>query len=147
MTNAANGSERGINPYQRRTLLAGAVGNAIEFYDFIVYAYLAGYFAAQFFPTHDPVAAMLASYGAFATGMIMRPVGGIVFGNIGDRIGRKAALQLSVLLIAIPTLLIGLMPTYSTIGLWAPVLLILLRMLQGLSVGGEYSSSIVFLIE
>ncbi len=131
----------------QRTLLAGAVGNAIEFYDFIVYAYLAGYFAAHFFPTHDPVAAMLASYGAFATGMIMRPIGGILFGNIGDRIGRKAALQLSVLLIAIPTLLIGLMPTYTTIGLWAPILLILLRMLQGLSVGGEYSSSIVFLIE
>ena len=130
-----------------RTLLAGAIGNAIEFYDFIVYAYLAGYFAAQFFPTHDPVAALLASYGAFATGMIMRPVGGILFGNIGDRIGRKAALQISVLLIAIPTLLIGLMPTYASIGLWAPVLLIVLRMLQGLSVGGEYSSSIVFLIE
>lgn len=131
----------------QRTLLAGAIGNAIEFYDFIVYAYLAGYFAAQFFPTHDPVAALLASYGAFATGMIMRPVGGILFGNIGDRIGRKAALQISVLLIAIPTLLIGLMPTYAVIGLWAPVLLIVLRMLQGLSVGGEYSSSIVFLIE
>lgn len=131
----------------QRTLLAGAIGNAIEFYDFIVYAYLAGYFAAQFFPTHDPVAALLASYGAFATGMVMRPVGGILFGNIGDRIGRKAALQISVLLIAVPTLLIGLMPTYATIGLWAPVLLIVLRMLQGLSVGGEYSSSIVFLIE
>ncbi len=131
----------------RKTLLAGAIGNAIEFYDFIVYAYLAGYFAAHFFPTHDPVAALLASYGAFATGMIMRPVGAILFGNIGDRIGRKAALQLSVLLIAIPTLMIGLLPTYAVIGLWAPALLILMRMLQGLSVGGEYSSSIVFLIE
>lgn len=131
----------------RKTLLAGAIGNAIEFYDFIVYAYLAGYFAAQFFPSSDPVAALLASYGAFATGMIMRPVGGILFGNIGDRIGRKAALQISVLLIAVPTLLIGLMPTYASIGLWAPILLIVLRMLQGLSVGGEYSSSIVFLIE
>jgi len=131
----------------RKTVLAGAIGNAIEFYDFIVYAYLAGYFAAHFFPTHDPVAALLASYGAFATGMVMRPVGGILFGNIGDRIGRKAALQLSVLLIAVPTLLIGLLPTYGTIGLWAPALLIMLRMLQGLSVGGEYSASIVFLIE
>lgn len=136
-----------LPPSLRKTVLAGAIGNAIEFYDFIVYAYLAGYFAAQFFPTHDPVAALIASYGAFATGMVMRPIGGILFGNIGDRIGRKAALQLSVLLIAIPTLLIGLLPTYVTIGLWAPVLLILLRMLQGLSVGGEYSSSIVFLIE
>ncbi len=131
----------------RKTVLAGAIGNAIEFYDFIVYAYLAGYFAGHFFPTHDPVAALLASYGAFATGMVMRPIGGILFGNIGDRIGRKAALQLSVLLIAVPTLLIGFLPTYASIGLWAPALLILLRMLQGLSIGGEYSSSIVFLIE
>ena len=130
-----------------RTVLAGAIGNAIEFYDFIVYAYLATYFASQFFPTTDPVAALIASYGAFASGMVMRPVGGVIFGNIGDRIGRKVALQISVVLIAVPTLLIGLLPTYSSIGLWAPGLLILLRMLQGLSIGGEYSASIVFLIE
>lgn len=130
-----------------QTIIAGAIGNAIEFYDFIVYAYLATYFAKQFFPSTDPIAALIASYGAFASGMLMRPIGGILLGTIGDRIGRKMALQISVLLIAIPTLLIGLMPTYATIGIWAPIFLIVLRMMQGLSVGGEYSSSIVFLVE
>jgi MHS family proline/betaine transporter-like MFS transporter len=131
----------------RRTIFAGAIGNAIEFYDFIIYAYLAVYFAYHFFPSHDPVAALIASYGAFATGMIMRPVGGLLLGRIGDRIGRKMALQVTVASIAIPTLIIGLLPTYETIGLAAPILLILLRMLQGLAVGGEYTASIVFLIE
>jgi MHS family proline/betaine transporter-like MFS transporter len=137
-----------INPDKlRKTIFAGAIGNAIEFYDFIIYAYLAVYFAYHFFPSHDPVAALIASYGAFATGMIMRPVGGLLLGRIGDRIGRKMALQVTVASIAIPTLIIGLLPTYETIGLWAPIVLILLRMLQGLAVGGEYTSSIVFLIE
>jgi MHS family proline/betaine transporter-like MFS transporter len=131
----------------RKIVFAGAIGNAIEFYDFIIYAYLAVYFAHHFFPSHDPVTALIASYGAFATGMIMRPVGGLLMGQIGDRVGRKMALQVTVASIAIPTLIIGLLPTYETIGLWAPVLLILLRMLQGLAVGGEYTSSIVFLIE
>ncbi len=131
----------------RKTIFAGAIGNAIEFYDFIIYAYLAVYFAYHFFPSHDPVAALIASYGAFATGMIMRPIGGLLLGRIGDRVGRKMALQVTVASIAIPTLIIGLLPTYETIGLFAPILLILLRMLQGLAVGGEYTSSIVFLIE
>lgn len=131
----------------RKTIFAGAIGNAIEFYDFIIYAYLAVYFAYHFFPSHDPVAALIASYAAFATGMIMRPVGGLLMGRIGDRIGRKMALQVTVASIAIPTLIIGLLPTYETIGLWAPILLILMRMLQGLAVGGEYTASIVFLIE
>jgi len=131
----------------KRTIVAGLIGNAIEFYDFIVYAYLAGYFASQFFPSNDPVAALILSYGAFASGMVMRPVGGLFLGSIGDRIGRKFALQLSVALIAIPTLIIGLMPTYDSIGVWAPICLLVLRMLQGLAVGGEYSSSIVYMIE
>lgn len=135
------------SPSLRKTILVGLVGNAIEFYDFIVYAYLAGYFASHFFPTHDPVAALILSYGAFATGMVMRPIGGIILGHVGDKVGRKLALQLSVALVAIPTLIIGLMPTYQYIGIWAPIGLLVLRMMQGLAVGGEYSSSIVFMIE
>lgn len=131
----------------RKTISAGLVGNAIEFYDFIIYAYLAAYFAKQFFPSHDPIAALIASYGAFATGMIMRPIGGLILGSIGDRMGRKLALQLSVALVAIPTVLIGVMPTYDGIGIWAPIILLLLRMIQGLAVGGEYSASIVYMIE
>ncbi len=134
-------------PSLRKTLLAGLIGNAIEFYDFIVYAYLASYFAIHFFPSDDPVAALIASYGAFATGMIMRPIGGLLLGSIGDKIGRATAMQVSVAMIAIPTVLIGLMPTYQSIGLWAPILLMLLRMLQGLAVGGEYSTSVVYMVE
>lgn len=135
------------NLHIKKTIIAGLIGNAIEFYDFIVYAYLAAYFAAHFFPSSDPVAALILSYGAFASGMVMRPVGGLFLGSIGDRIGRKFALQLSVALIAIPTLMIGLMPTYESIGIWAPIGLLILRMFQGLAVGGEYSSSIVYMIE
>lgn len=128
-------------------MIAGAIGNALEFYDFIIYAYLAQYFAQHFFPTGDPVTGLIASYGGFAAGMLMRPVGGILIGSIGDRVGRKAALQFSVLIISLPTVLIGFLPTYDTIGLWAPALLMVMRMVQGLSVGGEYSAAIVFLVE
>lgn len=128
-------------------VLAGAIGNAIEFYDFTVYAFLAGYFAAQFFPSTDPIAGLLASYATLAIGMIMRPVGGVVLGLVGDRMSRRFALQLSVVMIAVPTLIIGLLPTYAQIGVMAPILLIALRMIQGLSVGGEYSSSIVYIVE
>ena len=93
---------------EKRNLLAGAIGNTIEFYDFIIYAYLAVFVAEHFFPHRDGTTGLLASYGAFASGMLMRPLGGILFGTIGDRFGRKTALQLSVLLIALPTLVIGL---------------------------------------
>lgn len=135
------------HPSPSRVVFAGAVGNAIEFYDFTVYAFLASYFASHFFPSTDPIAGLLASYGALAIGMIMRPVGGMLFGVIGDRISRRMALQMSVVLIAVPTLIIGLLPTYETIGVLAPILLVALRMIQGLSVGGEYSSSIVYIVE
>ena len=131
----------------RKIIVAGAVGNAIDFYDFIIYGYLASYFAANFFSPEYPVAAMLASYTAFAVGLIMRPIGGILFGNIGDRLSRKSALQWSVILMALPTFLVGLLPTFSDIGIAAPIILFLLRMIQGLAVGGEYGSSMVYLVE
>ncbi|MDN3986562.1 MFS transporter [Zwartia vadi] len=131
----------------RRNLIAGAIGNAIEFYDFLVYAYLAHYFATQFFPSDDPVTGLIASYGGFAAGMLMRPLGGVLIGSIGDKIGRKMALQISVLMISLPTFIIGFLPTYESIGIWAPILLLLMRLVQGLSVGGEYSAAIVFLVE
>jgi MHS family proline/betaine transporter-like MFS transporter len=130
-----------------RNMLAGAIGNAIEFYDFMIYAYLAPFFAVKFFPSYDPVTGLIATYGGFAAGMLMRPVGGMLIGNIGDRIGRALALQLTVLLISVPTFLIGLLPGYDVIGLGAPLLLVLMRMVQGLSLGGEYSAAVVFLVE
>ena len=130
-----------------RVVFAGAVGNAIEFYDFTIYAVLAVYFVVHFFPTSDPVAGLLASYAALAVGMVMRPIGGVLFGLLGDRLDSRVALQAAVVMIAVPTLVIGLLPTYGEIGIWAPLLLIALRMIQGLSLGGEYSASIIYIVE
>jgi MFS transporter, MHS family, proline/betaine transporter len=130
-----------------RTILAGAIGNVLEWYDFGLFGYFATVIAAEFFPREDKTAALLDTYGIFATGFLMRPLGGLLFGLVGDRLGRKRALELSVLLMAVSTTVLGLLPGYATIGLAAPVLLTLLRMVQGLSVGGEYIGSIAFLTE
>lgn len=130
-----------------RLMAAGAIGNLLEWYDFAVYGYFAAAIGRAFFPEQDKVAQVLAAFGVFAVGFMMRPVGGAVFGHIGDRLGRSTALTLSVLAMAVPTFLIGVLPGYDVLGLAAPALLTLLRMLQGLSVGGEYTTSIVFLVE
>ena len=132
---------------RHKVILAGIVGNVLEWYDFAVYGFFAPVIAQQFFPDADPVASLIAAYGAFAAGFIARPFGGAIFGHIGDRYGRKMALTLSVLLMAIPTFLLGLLPNYADWGVASTVLLIALRMLQGLSVGGEYTTSTVFLVE
>src|SRR3982075_2948619 len=131
----------------RRVVAAGMIGNVLEWYDFAIYGYFAASLARHFFPHEDPVAQLLSAFGVFALGYLMRPVGGALIGHIGDRFGRRAALTLSVASMAIPTFLIGLLPGYATLGLLAPIALTLLRMLQGLSVGGEYTSSMVFLVE
>lgn len=131
----------------RRIILAGVVGNMMEWYDFAVYGYFAQIIGQQFFPSKDPVASLIAAFGVFAVGFLMRPFGGLVFGSIGDRIGRKAALTFSVIAMAIPTFLIGLLPSYAAVGVAASVLMILLRLVQGLSVGGECTTSVVFLVE
>jgi MHS family proline/betaine transporter-like MFS transporter len=123
------------------------IGNLLEWYDFAIYGYFAAAIGRHFFPHQDPVAQLLSAFGVFAVGYLMRPVGGALIGHIGDRFGRRAALTISVVAMAIPTFLIGLLPGYATIGLAAPVALTLLRMVQGLSVGGEYTSSMVFLVE
>jgi MHS family proline/betaine transporter-like MFS transporter len=131
----------------RRVIAAGMIGNVLEWYDFAVYGYFATAIGRHFFPHEDAVAQLLSAFGIFAIGYVMRPVGGAVVGHIGDRFGRRAALTFSVAAMAIPTFLIGLLPGYATLGLAAPIALTLLRMVQGLSVGGEYTSSIVFLVE
>ena len=128
-------------------ITAGVAGNILEWYDFAIYGFFAPVLVQLFFPAEDPTTSLIASFGAFAAGFLMRPVGGALFGYIGDRVGRKRALNLSVLLMAVPTFLIGLIPTHAQIGMGAAVILVLLRMLQGLSVGGEYTSSIVYLAE
>ncbi|HTJ65681.1 MAG TPA: MFS transporter [Alphaproteobacteria bacterium] len=136
-----------IKTSERRTVIAGLAGNVMEWYDFGVYGFFAAAIGQQFFPAHDPTVSLLASFGVFAVGFLARPLGGLVFGHIGDRKGRRAAVIASVLMMVVPTLLMGLLPTYETIGLAAPALLILLRLLQGLAVGGEYTTSMVLLVE
>jgi MFS family permease len=131
----------------RRVIAAGVIGNVLEWYDFAIYGYFASAIGRQFFPHEDAVAQLLSVFGVFALGYLMRPVGGVLVGHIGDQFGRRAALTFSVAAMTIPTFLIGLLPGYATWGLLAPVALTLLRMVQGLSVGGEYTSSMVFLVE
>lgn len=135
-----------LNPKQR-IIAAGIIGNVIEYYDFALIGFLAVMMGKLFFPSSDPFLSLLGSLGAFAAGMVMRPVGAAVFGHIGDRVGRRYALMASLVLMALPTFLIGCLPTYTQIGIAAPILLVTLRMIQGLSVGGEYASSIVYLVE
>ena len=131
----------------RRVVTAGVIGNVLEWYDFAVYGFFAPILAEQFFPAGDRVVSLLAAFGAFAVGFLMRPVGAVVFGHIGDRYGRARALLISVAMMAVPTVLMGLLPTYASIGMAASFLIVLLRMFQGMAVGGEFTSSIVFLAE
>lgn len=132
---------------KRRIIAAGVIGNILEYYDFALIGFLAVMMGNLFFPSDDPFLSLLSSFGAFAAGMVMRPIGALIFGHIGDRISRRTALMSSLTIMALPTFLIGFLPTYAQIGIMAPILLILLRMIQGLSVGGEYASSIVYLVE
>jgi len=127
--------------------MAGFIGNVVEWYDFALYGYLAGVIAPVFFPAGDPVAGLIATYGIFAAGFIMRPFGAAVFGWFGDRYGRARTMQISVSLMALPTLLLGFLPSYASVGVIAPLLLVLVRIMQGLSVGGEFSSSATYLVE
>ena len=130
-----------------RVLLAGLIGNVMEWYDFAVYGYFATVIGREFFPSSDPAASLIGVFGAFAAGFLVRPLGGVVFGRIGDLAGRQVALKLSVMVMAVPTVLMGLLPTHSEIGIAAPIAVVLLRIVQGLSVGGEYTSSVIFLSE
>ncbi|MDJ1176508.1 MFS transporter [Roseofilum capinflatum] len=131
----------------KTVILAGVVGNAIEWYDFALYGYLAPIISLLFFPHNNELVSLLETYGVFAAGFIMRPIGAGVFGYIGDRVSRRTELFISVILMAIPTFCLGLLPTYNQIGIAAPIILILLRLVQGLSVGGEFTGSITYLAE
>src|SRR5437764_3999380 len=134
---------------QRRlkAIFIGSVGNLVEWYDFYAYAAFALYFAGSFFPGTDPVVQQLNAAVLFAVGFIVRPIGGWLFGRMADHYGRRRALMLSVLLMCFGSLLIAVTPTYASIGIGAPVLLGLARMIQGLSLGGEYGTSATYLTE
>jgi MHS family proline/betaine transporter-like MFS transporter len=131
----------------KRVLTAGVIGNVLEWYDFAIYGFFAPILAEQFFPAEDRLVSLLAAFGAFAVGFLMRPVGAVIFGHIGDRYGRARALLISVAMMAIPTVSMGFLPTYASIGVVASLLIVVLRMCQGMAVGGEFTASIVFLAE
>ncbi len=131
----------------RKNAFAGAIGNVMEWYDFAAYAYMAPIMSSVFFPSSDPFASLLATYGAFAAGYMARPLGALAFGHIGDKFGRKRLLVLSVWLMGAATVSIGLLPTHDQVGPLAAVLLVLLRILQGCSVGGEFTGSSTFVVE
>ncbi|MFI0511233.1 MFS transporter [Streptomyces sp. WSLK1-5] len=132
----------------RRVALSGLLGTAVEFYDFLVYGTVAALvFGELFFPGADPAVGTIAAFGTFAAGYVARPIGGIVFGHFGDRLGRKKMLLLTMGLMGGASFLIGLLPTYDTIGVWAPVLLITLRVLQGIAIGGEWGGATLMVVE
>lgn len=131
----------------KKLVISCMIGNALEWYDFALYGFFVGLIGLHFFPNENPVASIIASYGAFAIAFVLRPVGALVIGAIGDKIGRKPALILSLYLMALPTALIGLLPTYAVIGIMAPILLTLLRFFQGFSMGGEFTGSMIFIAE
>ena len=131
-----------------RVAVATVIGTAVEAFDFLAYGTAAALvFNKIFFPQFDPVTGTLAAFGAFASGMLARPIGGILFGHFGDRIGRKSMLTLSLLLMGLCTVLIGLLPTYEQIGISAAVLLVVLRIGQGLSFGGEMGGAMLMAVE
>ena len=135
---------------QRRrigAIVAASSGNLVEWFDFYIYAFCAIYFSAAFFPNSNPTAQLLNTAGVFAAGFLMRPIGGWLFGRIGDRRGRKTAMVISVAMMCVGSLLIAALPTYATIGTWAPALLLLARLFQGLSVGGEYGTTATYVSE
>ena len=132
---------------RRRAVTGAVVGNVLEWYDFAIYAYMATVIARKFFPSGDEVTALLSTFAAFGVGFVVRPLGGILIGRLGDLKGRKTALLLTIALMAAGTVLIGLIPSYETIGPAAPILVVIARMLQGFSAGGEWGGSTAFIVE
>ena len=128
-------------------IFSTSAGHIIEYFDSYLYGYFAFMLAPIFFPSDDPTVSLISSFGAFAAGFVMRPLGGIFFGHLGDRLGRKVAFLSSILLISVPTFGIGCLPSYDTIGIAAPILLIIFRLLQGVSLGGEYGGAAIFIRE
>ena len=131
----------------RVPIVAASIGNAMEWYDFGVYAYFATIIATNFFPGGDSSAGVLLTFATFGVGFVMRPIGGIIFAHYGDKHGRRASLTLTVGLMGLATFAMGFIPSYESIGIAAPVMLLILRLIQGFSVGGEYAGSTSFLVE
>jgi MFS family permease len=139
---------RGVSKSRLRVILAASVGSALEWYDFFLYGTAAALvFGELFFPKSDPVVGTLLAFLTFGLGFVVRPVGGVLFGILGDRYGRKPVLVATLLMIGIGTTAIGLLPTYAQAGIWAPLLLVAMRFVQGLGAGAEYGGAVIYLVE
>ncbi len=142
------GEDVGQRATVRQVVLASLIGTTIEWYDFFIYGTAAALvFNQLFFPNVDPVVGTLAAFATFGVGFLARPLGGIIFGHYGDKIGRKSMLVITLFIMGAATTLIGLLPTFETIGIWAPILLVTLRFLQGLAVGGEWAGAVLMAVE
>ncbi|WP_328391862.1 MFS transporter [Nocardia sp. NBC_00416] len=135
------------DPDQRKRLMAAGIGNFMEWFDFAIYGFFATAIGANFFPSSSPTASLLSTLAVYGVAFLMRPVGGMVIGAIGDRRGRRFALMLSVVSMGVGTAMIAILPPYTAIGVAAPILLVLLRCVQGFSAGGEWTGSAAFLVE
>ena len=145
---AGSAGQRTTSAKLRLVVLASVLGTAVEWYDFLIYGVGAALvFNKLFFPTFDPLVGTLAAFGSYAVGFVARPLGGAIFGHFGDRIGRKAMLTLTMVIMGGGTFLIGLLPTHSQIGILAPILLVFLRLLQGIGIGGEWGGAVLMVIE
>lgn len=136
-----------MNRIHLRSLIACSIGNTLEWFDYTLYGVFATTLSKLFFPNDDPALSNLLIYVVFALGFASRPIGGIILSHIGDKLGRRKALLASILLMSIPTFLLGLLPTYEQIGIWAPIILIIIRLLQGVAIGGEFTGAMVYLVE
>jgi len=131
----------------KKAAAASFIGNFVEWFDYAVYGYLATTIATAFFPDADRQVALLSTFALFAVSFLVRPIGGFVWGSIGDRVGRRTALSWSILIMSLATFCIALIPSYDQIGFWAPVILLLIRVVQGFSASGEYAGASAFLVE
>jgi len=146
--NKSDTEKKTISPAEvKKAVVAGTFGNIMEWYDWAIYGYFAPILGQLFFPASDPLASLLLSFAVFAVGFIIRPLGALFFGPYSDRVGRKKALSLAVILMGISTFVMGILPTYEQIGILAPILLVIARLVQGLSAGGEWGNGTTFIVE
>src|SRR5258708_9333653 len=130
-----------FKPEEKRVIFASSLGTVFEWYDFYLYATLAPFFAALFFPSGNDTAALLSAFATYAAGFLVRPFGAVIFGRIGDLVGRKYTFLITIVVMGSATFAVGLLPTYATLGWAAPILMVSLRLLQGLALGGEYGGA------
>ena len=144
---ASTASASDFKPEEKRVIFASSLGTVFEWYDFYLYATLAPFFAALFFPKGNDTAALLSAFATYAAGFLVRPFGALLFGRIGDIVGRKYTFLVTIVVMGAATFAVGLLPTYESIGWWAPVMLVSLRLAQGLALGGEYGGAATYVAE